>query len=96
MFFFDALFVLTAVMAGWLCFLLLAVGMFRIMQALYAYFEWKDRHNCLSAEMINDANNEKKEGSHDNEDNKSESEQGRRWGACGSDATCAGGAGGKD
>jgi hypothetical protein len=43
MFFFDALFLITLFLAHWLCSILLAVGCYRMLQALNAYFQWKDR-----------------------------------------------------
>lgn len=52
MFFFDALFVLTVFIAHWLCFILLAVGMHRIFQALYSYFQWKDKRHEESCRQI--------------------------------------------
>ena len=47
MFFFDVLFMITLIVTGWLCSLLLAGGIYRMMQALHTYFQWKDRR-CLN------------------------------------------------
>ena len=44
MFFFDVLFMITLFVSGWLCSLLLAGGIYRMLQALNAYFQWKDQH----------------------------------------------------
>jgi len=42
-FFLDVLFMITLFVTGWLCSILLAVGCYRMLQALNAYFQWKDR-----------------------------------------------------
>ena len=44
MFFFDVLFMITLFVSEWLCSLLLAGGIYRMLQALNAYFQWKDQH----------------------------------------------------